>query len=237
MRAASTRLIVAILVGICCAVIVAVPARAGGPTSVLLAAPGSNAVGLYNDDPDYAELVDLIQAYDSDRSARPDDGRHLHAQGPYVTVTWMIHDVQVWRVDRIYYEAKNGPWIYTADNIRTSSRARWHQSTDPDKLVDLLERLELTGGEYAGRPVPPEFVDAPLLAGPGELAEPPDGSRSDDREHVASSATRQTSSRVDDWWWAAGGGTAGVIVGAVGAAMVYPRLWRVRPKRQRLIDY
>ena len=33
--------------------------------------------------------------------------------GPGITVTWLVHDVEPWRVDRIYLGGKDGPWIST----------------------------------------------------------------------------------------------------------------------------
>lgn len=224
---------IAIVFGIFWMLTAAPPALAGGPTSVLLAAPGSNAVGLYNDDPEYAELVKLVDAYDTDVSGRSDGSQQRYAQGPFVTVTWMMHDTQVWRVDRIYYKAESEPWIYTVDNLRKSSHGRWHRSTDPEQLVDLLRKLDLTGGEYAGPLVPPVFASAPMLASPNELADPPDREGSDAREPAAA---HTTDSDEGGWWWAGGGAAAGVIAGA-GAVVLYPRVRQSRSRRQQLVDY
>ncbi|HLR84891.1 MAG TPA: hypothetical protein VK059_08060 [Nocardioidaceae bacterium] len=229
------RPMIVIAFGILAIVAPSAPATAGGPTSALLVAPGSNAVGLYVDDQEYAELVELVDAYDTDVSGDPDDDPRKHAQGPFVTVTWMIHDTQAWRVDRIYYEADGGPWVHTVDNVRASSRERWHRSSDSGELRDLLDRLHLTDGEYVEPPSPAELAGPPLLAGPGELAKPSVSQSGEVREQEAAAPSRGAAVDEAGWWWVGGGVAAGVLVGA-GAIGLYPRTRRVRPKHQRPVD-
>ena len=40
-----------------------------------------------------------------------------HESGATVTVTWMIHDVEPWWVDRIYLGGDGGPWIATQEKV------------------------------------------------------------------------------------------------------------------------
>src|SRR5687767_15865093 len=91
----------------------AVPASAGGPTSVLVVEPDTRAAAsLYYTDAEYQALAGLVGAASEsgivgevDRSG----GAHEFRSG--ITMTWLLHDVAVWRVDRVYLTAKGGPWI------------------------------------------------------------------------------------------------------------------------------
>lgn len=89
------------------------PAAAGGPTSVLLSAPAlGRTASLYASDSQYAALSAYVGAAAAPGSA--DASRSSprgHAIGDFVSVTWLIHDVTIWRVDRIYVDAPGGPWI------------------------------------------------------------------------------------------------------------------------------
>lgn len=217
--------------GLLLALAFAAPARAGGPTSVLLAAAGSNAVGLYHNDPEYGELSDLVAVNDQDLP-RNKDGLG-HGQGPFVTVTWLVHDVRVWRVDRIYYDAEGGPWIYTVNNLRRGAAGVWHRSADPEELVDLLQRLHLTGGEYAGPLARPAFRDERAMGGSSDPVDEPSEPVESTSDSAAESSTGDS---VSDWWWAGGGVVAGALMG--GAAMwLYPMARAGRPERQRLVDF
>ena len=93
------------------------PAAAGGPTSALLAVPGEGATAsLYYTDPEYDALARLVGAMDSGGVGDPgtvDDSGRSHENGPGVTVTWLVHDVTPWRVDRIYVGGDGAPWIAT----------------------------------------------------------------------------------------------------------------------------
>src|SRR4051812_285463 len=84
----------------------AAPASAGGPTSAILSAPDQGkTASLYYTDSEYDALANLVDAYGETGSAdQPGPG---HEGGPVVSVTWLIHDVQPWRVDRIYLDAED----------------------------------------------------------------------------------------------------------------------------------
>ena len=86
------------------------PAYAGGPTSVLLSVPGEGrTASLYYTDDAYEELADLVGAYDG--TGTVDGSGRSHETGTGVTLTWLIHDVTPWRVDRVYLQGDGAPWI------------------------------------------------------------------------------------------------------------------------------
>jgi hypothetical protein len=129
----------------------ALTAAAGGPTSVLLASPdNSKAVALYVSSADYQTLSSLLGPTDAGETSTNifEDPR---ASGAHVNVTWLIHDVSVWRVDRIFLDASGGPWIATQEVMdggdvgqALDAQAAWHRPTDAKQLGSLLGRLGLT---------------------------------------------------------------------------------------------
>ncbi|TDD55724.1 hypothetical protein E1263_25970 [Kribbella antibiotica] len=146
---------------------VATPAHAGGPTSVLLSAPPHVAAVGY-DNPQYAELQRLTSA----EGTRSVPGDTSHEAGAFVRATWLIHDMNVWRIDIIYPDAAGGPWIATSESKNGSpelSKPVWHTSTDPVALTKLLGSLKLLPGLRNGE----QFVGGPTtLAQPQAEPEP-----------------------------------------------------------------
>jgi hypothetical protein len=133
------------------------PAAAGGPTSVLLVVPGEGrTASLYTGQADYETLAELVGAFGDPGATGSTDGID-HATGSQVTVTWLIHDASVWRVDRIYPEAPGGPWIATQTSLDGSADiwsgpVRWHHATQGTSLVAVLSRLGLLDGAAAAAP-------------------------------------------------------------------------------------
>ena len=144
----------------CLAVALAGPATAGGPTSVLLVDPSSQqTASLYTSDPDYRELAGLVGAEQIGPS--PETGKAAprdHGIGSGITLTWLVHDVSVWRVDRVFLDAKGGPMIAT--QVAFGEASIWdspvveHRPDDAARLVALLQRLGFgaAGGQGAGSP-------------------------------------------------------------------------------------
>ena len=126
------------------------PAAAGGPTSVLMSSPVlGRTSSLYTADAGYQALADYVDAFEpgTGRAGQPT----AHAIGNEVTLTWLIHDVSVWRVDRVYADAAGGPWIATQELLGTSTDVwsapvRWHRSDQPKALMALLAVHGLTEG-------------------------------------------------------------------------------------------
>ena len=115
-------------------------AVAGGPTSVLLSVPGEGRVAaLYHTDTAYQALDELVST-----GAGGSSGQQPGAgSGETVTLTWLIHDVQVWRVDHVHLGAPGAPWVETRQVTDGGSlwgaRSTWHRA-DPGlrKLIDDL---------------------------------------------------------------------------------------------------
>jgi hypothetical protein len=130
----------------------AAPAAAGGPTSALLSIPGAGSTAsLYYTDPEYDELAGLVGVNEpSGTFGGKESGGH--ESGPGVTVTWLVHDVEPWRVDRIYLGGKDGPWISTqvsdfSGGSIWESPVLWHRPADGARLTELLDGLGLSTAE------------------------------------------------------------------------------------------
>jgi hypothetical protein len=186
------------------------PAAAGGPTSVMLVAPGSgNATAIYATSPDYQALAEATGTdVGTGTTMEPSSLGDRE-----ITATWLIHDVSVWKVDRIYPEAAGGIWIRTSGD---GNDGLWHRSPREEALGSLLSRLGLLSGD----------------TGPG-LSAPdyPAGSATKPAEPAASGTT---------WWPALPGLAAGTALGCVGTLLALRLLARRGPHesgpRQELVD-
>ena len=187
------------------------PAAAGGPTSALLSVPGEGkTTSLYYTDPEYDTLAGLV-GYDTaagtgqvDPSGQVDRTGLDHANGPGVTVTWLIHDVTPWRVDHIYPDGNGAPWIATQivhDGRPTwDSPVVWHQPESGAELMALLDDLGM--GEAAR--------EADGFSGVAGAAVPPSA------ETAADEPAPAESSGIAGIWWAIGGVIAGALATLVG---------------------
>jgi hypothetical protein len=119
-------------------------AYAGGPTSVLLVnTDRARAQALYVTDPAYDRLA--AAAGDTYGASTPPSGV---AQGvkDEVKLTWLIHDVTVWRLDRVVLTRNDGIWIETALKLpEDDDTARWHRASDDQALTALLSASGLLG--------------------------------------------------------------------------------------------
>ncbi|MGH8964759.1 MAG: hypothetical protein ACRDXB_05445 [Actinomycetes bacterium] len=199
------RVALVVLTAALLSVLVAGPAAAGGPTSALLVVPGTGqTASLYTGDPDYEALAGLVGAFEPDGAAGTvDESGATHGSGPGVTVTWLIHDVQVWRIDRIFADAQGGPWISTQLVAPGSADPQpvWHTATDGPALTRLLDRLGLSA--------PAAFPDTS-----GALTEQP-------AADVAPPATES----LDAGTSGAAALTWGIVLGVAGSMAV---IWLVR---------
>lgn len=199
------------------------PAAAGGPTSVLLVrADSSNAASLYYTDADYATLSELVGA-NSQRGllGKLDSSGTVHDVGSGVTLTWLIHDVAVWRVDRVYLDAEGGPWIATqlvmndSGNVYDSPTV-WHTATDAGGLRGLFERVGL-GADSGTR------GDGVAPAGDAAAAVP-------DLSSVTPEPAQKTSQPASPaptwggWAWGLAGLALGIAL-TMGAVRVLPMTW------------
>lgn len=149
------RAVLALLVAVLAIPLLAGPASAGGPTSTLLVAPDTGrTASLYASDPDYALLAELVGAFGGD-AATEDRSDAGPGTAPDVTVTWLLHDVQVWRVDRIDVDAPGGPSVstrvvHTETGSVWDSPEVWQSVTRGKELTLLLDRLGLLETSAAG---------------------------------------------------------------------------------------
>lgn len=127
--------------------VVVPPASAGGPTSVLIASPEQGrAAALYARQSEYQALERYLgqNPQESDKDAP----KSLHG-GPgtsAINVTWLLHDIDVWRVDRVFLNTPGGPWVETHTSILDGSLDLGqpgvvHRASSPKELSALLDRL------------------------------------------------------------------------------------------------
>ncbi|MFI7317981.1 hypothetical protein [Streptomyces venezuelae] len=211
-------------------VLTAPRAAAGGPTSVLLVSPESTAAAaLYYTDAEYAELDRWLEpsASGKQRDEEP-PGLGVGQDNRQINVTWMVHDVRAWRVDRVYApepgkEKSGDVWVHRATDIE-SSNGDWHRAKEPERLVSLFKELGLLGkasdkGAAGTAPHSRVSPDAAGGGGPGDSG--------------------------TDWWWAIPGAGAGAVTalllrGRVTGRWAAVSAWRRRPHepgpRQELRD-
>jgi hypothetical protein len=126
------------------------PAEAGGPTSVLLSAPDvPKVVAAGYNDKAYDELQRLVTV--AGKTELPNDGDH--DSGHFIRATWLIHDMAVWRLDVIYPDAPDGPWIATTVDRDGSGRMPsdpvWHRPANGAGLLKLLGSMGLVGDKFS----------------------------------------------------------------------------------------
>ncbi|MEV6650443.1 hypothetical protein [Streptomyces sp. NPDC051219] len=214
-------------------------AVAGGPTSVIVVSPNSGeATALYHSAAGYGQLEKLLgQVGESGPSTQPDEAEAaLTKGGParQLNMTWLIHDVSVWRVDRVFVP-KTGPvWINTSTTAPRLDEGFWHKAESPDKLRGLLRSIgvlgELTDSEPGGMFYPPDFAEG---RGPTTHTEKSE-------ETAAEAAVVTSRDESAEWWWLIPGLVLGLAVGGGGSVLF--RRWAARPEtpppgpRQQLLD-
>ena len=191
-------------------------ARAGGPTSVLLVSPQADrAAALHHTDAAYGRLHELLAAGPLTAAPPPADG--AAGSTAYVTVTWLVHDVSIWRIDRVLLDATGGPWVVTStadaegavatDLYPGGPGASWHRPTNPTALLALLGDLGLTGQRSAGSgavgsPAADPAVNPALRPAEGAAA--------------AQGASGAGAGGDGAWWWAGAGGLLGAAAAVLG---------------------
>jgi hypothetical protein len=210
------RTVLTFLLALAGCLFVAGTARAGGPTSALLVSPSTDQVAaVYYSDAEYERLHTLLggDSPEADPAATPSS----HAGGgDYITVSWMIHDVTVWRIDRIFLGA-NEPWIVTqmVDGQGTSGMypgeagdgtAVTHRSPDPAALQSLLTSFGLLGPASGSRGAGDGASFAPVAAPAAVPAA---------AETAAIGAASVDARAGSPWWWALAGLAAGVLLTAI----------------------
>jgi hypothetical protein len=211
------RALLAGLLGCVVSLLVAGPAAAGGPTSVLLSAPGTGRMhALHASSPEYERLATYVGIYSTNGTPTAEgNAGESHAQGEFVTMTWLIHDVQVWRVDRVYLSAKGGPWIATQQamdgDLGGTEQESWHTSYDGAGLKAFLHELGLdtAGGLTGAAPGGP-------VTGSGASAGESAGESSEVAADPAAAPAAPAEPGTSGWVWAVVGLVGGAVLTIVG---------------------
>lgn len=202
-------------------------AMAGGPTSVLVVSPESGqSTALYVSDKAYGELerglgdIGDVGGKGGGRRERP-PGLDMGDGSRQINVTWMVHDVRPWRVDRAYpvasgsKDGKDGKtgkdaaavWIHTTTDVESMTGA-WHKAKDPARLTALFKKLGVMGAPTGkgNQGIAPEADSAPP---------PTSASTSDSDSEAEQAASGRTDGVPGDggagWWWAIPGAAAGAV--------------------------
>ncbi|PWI17597.1 hypothetical protein DI272_28100 [Streptomyces sp. Act143] len=175
---------------------------------MLIVSPESaETASLYHSDKEYGTLERLLGEPGTGTASKPPEADLV--AGPQINVTWMLHDVTPWRVDRVYAAGKSeAVWIHTAANLDSSTNGTWHRAQRPAVLRELLKDLGVMGkptdGDYPVEYPPPWDMY-------GTAAAAPEATRSTDPALAAAPADRESGSGDGtDWWWALPGLAAGV---------------------------
>jgi len=152
-------------------------AYAGGPTSVLVVnLDGQHATGLYHTDTGYDRLVASLDAYGT-AAGSADRPRSISGDaGETIRLTWLIHDQQIWRIDRIHLTDGDGVWVQTVSDLAGSADpfdhpGVWHRPADARGLLAVLADVPASP-----RPVISESaIAAAELPAAGEPASWPSG--------------------------------------------------------------
>ena len=97
--------------------------------------------------------MDAINAYSSDLGSVDRPASVSENANDAYRLTWLIHDMSIWRIDRIYATADDGLWLQTvADEGGGDPFARpgrWHRVANPEALTAVLTSTGLTDEENA----------------------------------------------------------------------------------------
>ena len=198
------------------------PAQAGGPTSALLVSPSTGrTASVYYSDDEYERLSTAMGGYEPTADptiVNPNLAAPTSPGSASVTVTWLIHDVSVWRIDRIFFTSAEGPLIVTQTSAgggdlsegmypgeSGNDTAIWHRPPDPQELRAVLSTLGLFGSDGS----PSMAVDDAVAAA--------------DVESVATSSpvTVDPADRAGVmWWWVLAGLVAGIVLTAAAVRFV-----------------
>ncbi len=193
-------LLVALLLGAVGWAVASPAAYAGGPTSVLMTNPGlGRATALYVENAGYSRLEAAV-GEEPTGEATPPSG--MGSGDEEVRLTWLIHDMQIWKINRVHLTSNDGIWVETVTDLTGDGDlfdrpARWHRPKDEKALTALLTGAGLLGSDFA--PSSPPNPDDPA------------------RVTAASSAPDQPVALI------AAAAVGGLVVGAAGSLLLRRR--------------
>jgi hypothetical protein len=164
-------------------------AHAGGPTSVLITHVGASAGALYYTDEAYDDLLALLPPDETLGKAQPPGGVDYN-------LTWLIHDVMIWRYDHVRVTRDGTAWVTTT--FSEDASAGWQQVVPSAKLVEILEAVQGDSAANTASLVPDVEPASTPPAAPPAAADPAWFS-------------------LTGWRWVVPGGLLGLLVGGVAA--------------------
>jgi hypothetical protein len=156
-------------------------AWAGGPTSVIMVNPGSGqAAALHTSDVRYERLVEAVRAYHPPTGSTSRPAGVTDCSGCEIRLTWLIHDMRIWRIDRVHLTPGDGIWLESVSDESGSTdpfeqTGTWQRPHDPTALLALLRATGVasTDGEPAEDTGAAAATD--LATTSGGIASPPLG--------------------------------------------------------------
>ena len=143
-------------------------AHAGGPTSVLMTNPESGrASALHIANANYDRLFTAVGEATGD--LQPPSG--MRSGEEEVRLTWLIHDMRIWRIDRVHLTRHDGIWLETVTELTGEGDpfdqpSRWHRAKDDQALTALLADAGLLGADSA--PTNPSSPDVTAASAPAQ---------------------------------------------------------------------
>ncbi|MGW0530712.1 hypothetical protein [Streptomyces sp. NPDC003032] len=229
------RRLAALAAGAAVVLVSASQAAAGGVTSVLVASPESGQTKALNGtDGEFGALQSLLGGPNRGRGDMP-PGLEVGDGARQINVTWLLHDVQPGRVDRVYPRTKpttdtgaaQDIWIHTSMDMETMDGS-WHKAEDPARLRALLKDIGMLGkaSKNGSAGIPPPAWSKPepeQETGPSRAADRGTGPADDDST---------------GWHWAISGAAGGAVAGAAGVLLLRRRGAQEEDPgpRQELVD-
>ena len=151
-------------------------AAAGGPTSLLITSPSNQRTSsAYTGDARYERLAAAVGVNTGAGVEQPTSGESPPAGidsgfGSEIRLTWLIHDMSVWRVDRVYFVG-DGVWINTTQDYFDTDEPDdgiWHRAAEPAPPSEPAQSAERTSSTApaeqaavtAGGPPPTGLIGA-----------------------------------------------------------------------------
>ncbi len=228
MRIRIRQVLVAVAAAATATLITAGPVHAGGPTSVIIVNPATGDVGaLYLTDRSYQVLLDALEPA-PDISVEEPGALSAGPGTPAINITWLIHDVEVWRIDHVRLDLKY-VWVQTtllADgNDFPYDSGAWRVAANGNAVLDVLDELGVLPGSVQ--------PDAGALDGgsAGSVGASNEVTVADQPVDEAPPST------VLDWPWIAVAAVGGIGLGVVARPAVWAVLRRRESgPRQQLVD-